>query len=1227
MRDAALQSHGSVWTALTPALPEGEVAGPGNSLGDGDEALRRRAEGAPTMSVGRMEARLGKDDERRSDGVGPRGARLDGWVALLAAVLAGIAGTTAAKGGNIGQAAEQATSVPAPTGPGLGPSPAARCIKWDYREHPVDVQGLGARGWPYGARQAFDGYPDDPGQPWVRNYWRAERPTPASPAALAIDYGRPVAVTRFVHLYNHFRTPCAFRSVSISCSQDGEQWAPLQEFVDLPPDYPQVLPIDHPVAARHYRIEVLDLTDRAPGIETHEIQTYYGATLGSVATTPSLLVQSEAAEMTVHLVSPDSALRRAALRVVAAEGALDGPTEVRVPSVRAGAACDVRFRMVPRRTGRAPLRLELWADGLLLDQRPVTLHVAPKLALTDVAPQEAVIAEDGQAVSVSGSVANRGSTGAENVRIEWLGGADGLGNLAPGESRAFELRAKARPGYEGGLIRAQAAGGVETCLLRPVICSAGERVRVEAAGVRATWLSENGALRMSAVPAGRDAAVGAELSLSAGGRPCPLSVVGSGDAGPPLVASPVPGAVLLMRLTTAAEGTGDMAWRCSVVPNDPAAPSDAFCDIEFRLAVDDPKVMFRPHIDWYTVEHGPNVPYATNGHNSATRMLCIRTPEGTMSLVPDTDNMTWGFTTDNAMSMALQVPLSPPDTTVWPPIWEAPQDFEIALPVLSGDWWEAYRHVVSKLFRFEQPRQWAMSITEMQMLSARYTMRHEVWSEQWQTVRSHPGFDFFYNFYGTTYTLPTLYSWYLATDDATAHALALKVLDWLLAAQEREGPLAGAWFSQYSVEGDPPGLVGRDQAGNRWVVPHSTATAVKTLLWYWEASDRRDARVLASAKQGADWLVATQREDGGWPYALDTDGRALTDLADAGQVWCTWALWKMGEVTGDPHYQEAALRSKAFFERTFVDQHRYMGYWEDVSGAAGKVNRSWEAYEPAVAVLAFLDMGDAAAALRVAKDAATWSWTRVTSTRQYETSYGQTTEQSLCGPSQAQSPMVGIAFERMFEQTGDRLWSDLAGAMKAINFCADPDQAHGMVATGGWDDPLTGVIGPPYDNVRPFVTPNNSLGDEYGRQVWNEWCTNQFAWLALEWLVREANLRAPRYVRVDPVTLRGSVCSQPGRVKMPEERCEVTGIEHIDVNWVGYQNDEQYVLLIMNHKEPLTVAVRPREAHLGVYTKPPQLLVSDGGEYRAETVERRGTQYEVRIPERGTALLVWERMR
>jgi len=152
----------------------------------------------------------------------------------------------------------------------------------------------------------------------------------------------------------------------------------------------------------------------------------------------------------------------------------------------------------------------------------------------------------------------------------------------------------------------------------------------------------------------------------------------------------------------------------------------------------------------------------------------------------------------------------------------------------------------------------------------------------------------------------------------------------------------------------------------------------------------------------------------------------------------------------------------------------------------------------------------------------------VISTRQYETCYGETTEQSLCGPSQAQSPMTAIGMHRAYEMTGDPLFSALSGAIKAMNFCADPDQAYGMVATGGWDDPTTGVVGPPYENVRPWVTPNNSRGDEYGRQVWAEWETSQFAWLALDWLVREANLRAPEYVKIDPTTLRGTVLGLPG---------------------------------------------------------------------------------------------------
>ena len=78
----------------------------------------------------------------------------------------------------------------------------------------------------------------------------------------------------------------------------------------------------------------------------------------------------------------------------------------------------------------------------------------------------------------------------------------------------------------------------------------------------------------------------------------------------------------------------------------------------------------------------------------------------------------------------------------------------------------------------------------MQMLTARFTQRAEVWSEKWQTVRSHPGLEFFYNFYGTTYNIPALYSTYLATDDTTACTKAEKQVDWLLGLQE-EGRAAG----------------------------------------------------------------------------------------------------------------------------------------------------------------------------------------------------------------------------------------------------------------------------------------------------------------------------------------------------------------------------------------------------------------------------------------------------
>src|SRR5207249_3175944 len=104
--------------------------------------------------------------------------------------------------------------------------------------------------------------------------------------------------------------------------------------------------------------------------------------------------------------------------------------------------------------------------------------------------------------------------------------------------------------------------------------------------------------------------------------------------------------------------------------------------------------------------------------------------------------------------------------------------------------------------------------------------------------------------------------------------------------------------------------------------------------------------------------------------AFTLEGKPVTDLGDAGQIWCTWALWKLHQVTGEEKYRRAAVRSRDFFVKTFMAVHRYLGYWEDVSGGSGKVTRSWEGYEPAIAALVFADMGEKPLALEAGKDAA-----------------------------------------------------------------------------------------------------------------------------------------------------------------------------------------------------------------------------------------------------------------
>ncbi|MHB0998395.1 MAG: LamG-like jellyroll fold domain-containing protein [Armatimonadota bacterium] len=1105
---------------------------------------------------------------------------------------------------------EVISSMPIPSEPGIA-APPVRCMKWDYYYHPVVVSGTGTPGWPNGPRFAFDGYPSNISQPYARNFWRADAPSADKPAQLTVNYKKSVAVTRYVHYYDRTHPACAWKDVDIFASSDQENWKLIQTFRNLPPDYPQVLGIDQPVPARFYKIAVKSLADSAPFIASHELETYYGATIGNVST--SSPIQSESVNFTVNVVSPDTKMKGAFVKLIAPEGSIVGANKANLPYIEKNGTGTAVFNITPAISGQIPVKIEFYVGKFLIDQRMYTLRVEPKLAMTDISPNDCITVKAGNAVTISGRITNHGAANASSVKASWMGRSISIGDLAPGKSSELRINSIAKPGYSEGQLTLSASGITKSVVRKPVIVESTDVIRVGKSNLTAS----DKTLKL------KIGAVSGKLSILVAGKPVLLTITGADT-----FASSVPDAMLLVKVITAK--SGDTALECRIIPNDINPIDVHWLDLEMRFTVDNPKIMFRPHIDWYRVEDGPNWPNPANGHNSATRMLCIQTAKGTLSMVPSTDNMTWGFTKDNEMTIAFRIPLAPYDDAnhdLWKPITQSPAQFTLTLPVKKGDWWDAYRYVVKDLFKFEQPRQWAIPVTQMHMLTSRYIMRPEVWSEKWQNVRSHPNMEFFYNFYGTTYTIPALYSYYLATDDITAKSRAEKVVDWLLNMQQTDGPAAGGWFSQYGEEGNPPQMVGRDQAFNRWICPHSTGTSAKTLEWYWEASGRKDSRVFDAAKRACDWLISIQRPDGAWNYAIDLDNKPVTDLSDAGQIWCTWALWKMWEYTGENKYKEAAVKSRDAFKKTFMDKHRYMGYWEDVSGAGGNVARSWEGYEPAIAALVFADMGEKELALEVAKDVATWSWTRVTSTRRYETSYGQTTEQSLCGPSQAQTPMVGVGLESVYGMTGDTFWQDFAGGMKAVNFCADPDFAYGMVATGGWDDPLTAVIGPPYENTRPFVTPNNSRGDEYGRGIWNAWCTDQFAWLSLQWLIMEGNLRAPEYVKIDQNTLKGTVLDTSGRIKMPEEKCDINGIDHYDINWVGYENDLRYALLVMNHKEKTSVAIRPHEAHIGVYTRDPKVFIGSKKSYKQMPMTKQGIQYMVDIPAGANAILIWDRIK
>ena len=223
-------------------------------------------------------------------------------------------------------------------------------------------------------------------QPYASTYWRSHPVTPDNPAYVVIDYKRPVPVTRFVHYFERGRIAAAWKDIEVLTSDDLEQWATLSTLTDLPPECPQVIAIDQPKATRFYKLVVHRLAPGAVAVATHEIETYYGATVGSVTVPTDSPVQSEPCKFRVHVVSPDVALQGAVLRLVVPGGSVQGELETALPAVERGSGATAEIAITPLHAGPIPASIELHAGGHLIDRRPYTLRVRPKLVMKDVSP-------------------------------------------------------------------------------------------------------------------------------------------------------------------------------------------------------------------------------------------------------------------------------------------------------------------------------------------------------------------------------------------------------------------------------------------------------------------------------------------------------------------------------------------------------------------------------------------------------------------------------------------------------------------------------------------------------------------------------------------------------------------------------------------------------------------------------------------------------------------------
>ncbi len=1090
---------------------------------------------------------------------------------------------------------------------------------WNYATKPVKVQNPGfkpKRIWCESTDWAFDGFGGSTHPNAVAHGWlEPGRPSEAAPYSCTIDYGVPAAISKFLHYYyipqvKDYRTDplmlsCAFASLNVYRSDNGKDWKLAERIRGAETGWPQVFTLSQPRAARHYKLEITGLVEGADGIRTYEIESYTGPAIHHPVVETSAIKAGEPCTISGSIVSAGG---RTGLSVVVVPAGETGQRSARA-KVQSGG----RFSLsvVPLAAGTLPVTLELKDPaGTVLDRRAIRFQASPRVVVSGVK------AANG---GIMGRVVN---TGARPVvaKIAYGESASKLPKLAPGERGEFHLldHLHAQGQYLAELAVTE-NGNVSSMWAFPV-----ERTKSALQGelsgkeIQASWSAEGEAIHLDLAPAGAQATIRTQLGLEIGGSAASVCGVERREDRSAFWSRQRDG---WLESTVTPSGSGvqlAMRWLKEGIQRgtEPAV-------IEVRLRAAGTRFRFVPEYV-YSKEPASHFsgPYGDESlvqgaWFAPTRMAALETGEGSVALVPDHDRCLMGIDVNDAV---VRMRLGAEPAT-------------IKIPAVSGSWQDCFQYVVRRIYNFTEPRQFA-PLTKIVMERAKYlTHNQENWSRKMQVLTSFPNQDFVFVFYGLTYTIPALYSWHLMSGDSQAGDRARKCVRWLTdypGVRMMEGPTAGAFFSEFvspeikssgktnsdwlaefhKIPLENPGI---DQAKNRWLEPHGTGAACWTLLDYYLADGKRDARSLEVAREGLDWLLKIQNAAGGWYYAYYPDGTLVTTKEDAGNIWNIWALYRFGKLSGDERYLRAAERGKQWFAKKFIADHICRGYWEDVSGSKGKIQLSWEAYEFAIAANAFAEMQDEHLAIQAAGNAATWIWTRVIDCREYFNSYGHVDEQWGWPPATYLSPMFGLAAQTAYRLGGGDLFRDFSGAAKTIGWWTVRETPQGRWPADSTAEDVGGSFWPL--EATKFVPLDGPLTPTY----WVDWISSQQFTLCLRWLINEVNIRTGGKVEVDQHTLRGVIMGKPGRVSLRPEDVSVEA-KHQQVNWLGYATEDSKVLAIVNHDAAVEAKLHFPPPRAESY----QVLVrTENGNWKEEN-RMQGNPLAIHLPARGCALIEWK---